>query len=216
MARKRKVGNLLALAVLVLAAETPTHPYEMATKLRDRGKDQSIKINWGSLYTVVGNLEKHGLIRATETEREGRRPERTRYTITGAGQAELQDWMEELLGSYQKEYRRFEAALAELAILPPDAVADLLGQREEAIRAEIGRLTGLLAGLGQQMPRLFLVETEYELALLRAEADWMASLRTELADGSFPGIELWQAFHGSESQRAEAIKMLQGGDPPGL
>ena len=38
------------------------HPYEMASELRERGKDQSIKIKWGSLYTVVQNLEKHGFV----------------------------------------------------------------------------------------------------------------------------------------------------------
>src|SRR5919198_2129085 len=85
VAKRRKVGNLLALAVLALVAERPMHPYEMASTLRERGKDVSIKINWGSLYTAVQNLEKHGFIDATETTRQGRRPERTVYRITDAG-----------------------------------------------------------------------------------------------------------------------------------
>lgn len=71
---RRKVDGTLALAVLVLVAEQPRHPYEIAQVLRSRGKDNSIKINYGSLYTVVRNLEKHGLIAATGVEREGRRP----------------------------------------------------------------------------------------------------------------------------------------------
>ena len=65
------------------------YPYEMAATLRHRGKDQSIKINWGSLYTVVQNLEKHGFIETVEVGREGRQPERTTYQITDAGRAEL-------------------------------------------------------------------------------------------------------------------------------
>ena len=85
MAKRRKVGNLLALSLLSLLAQKPMYPYEMAQMLRIRGKDQNFKINWGSLYTVVQNLEKYGFIEAASTEREGRQPERTTYQITGAG-----------------------------------------------------------------------------------------------------------------------------------
>src|SRR5215469_18180245 len=97
MAKRRKMGNLLALSLLSLLAQRPMYPYEMAQTLRARGKDQNFKINWGSLYTVVANLEKHGFIEATSTEREGRQPERTTYRITEAGKAELFDWLRELL-----------------------------------------------------------------------------------------------------------------------
>ena len=111
MAKRRKVGNLLALAVLTSLVERPMHPYEMASEMRERGKDQSIKINWGSLYTVVQNLEKHGLIAAAGTSRQGRHPERTIYEITPEGRDELTDWLEELLAVPEREYTRFEAAL---------------------------------------------------------------------------------------------------------
>jgi DNA-binding PadR family transcriptional regulator len=88
---RRKVSNLMALSLLSLLTERPMYPYEMASKLREYGKDQAIKINWGSLYTVVQNLEKHGFIEAVEVAREGRQPERTTYGITEAGRAELKD-----------------------------------------------------------------------------------------------------------------------------
>src|SRR5712671_3089158 len=92
VAKRRKVGNLLALALLSLLAQRPMYPYEMAQTLKARGKDNTIKINWGSLYTVVQNLEKYGFIEVDGTEREGHQPERTTYRITEAGQAELRDW----------------------------------------------------------------------------------------------------------------------------
>src|SRR5579859_2481534 len=135
VAKRRKVGNLLALSLLSLLAQQPMYPYEMAQMLRVRGKDQNFKINWGSLYTVVQNLEKHGFIEATATEREGRQPERTTYQITEAGLAELRDWLRELLGVPEREYTRFEAALGEAGVLPPDEVASLLRQRLEALEA---------------------------------------------------------------------------------
>src|SRR3954452_19793704 len=79
---KRRVSNLLALAVLACVAERPMHPYEISTTLRTRGKDQSIKVNYGSLYSVVESLAKHGLIEAQESVKDGKRPERTIYSIT--------------------------------------------------------------------------------------------------------------------------------------
>ena len=64
MPKPRRVSNILALAVLSTVYFRPMHPYEMAATMRAHGKDHDMKIKWGSLYTVVQNLEKHGFIAA--------------------------------------------------------------------------------------------------------------------------------------------------------
>ncbi len=192
---RRKISNLLALSLLNLLIERPMYPYEMAATLRQRGKDEAIKINWGSLYTVVQNLEKYGFIEAVDVAREGRQPERTTYQITGAGRAELKDWLRELIGEPKREYTRFEAALGECAVLPPNELAGLLQRRLDALDAAIAQHeTGLEAAV-TQIPRLFLIESEYHLALRRAEAEWIRELLKEFTDGSFPGIREWQHYH---------------------
>jgi DNA-binding PadR family transcriptional regulator len=195
MAKRRKVSNLLALSLLTLLTQQPMYPYEMAATLRERGKDQSIKINWGSLYTVVQNLEKYGFIEAVEVAREGRQPERTTYQITEAGRAELRDWLRELIGVPEREYSRFEAGLGEAGVLPPDEMIGLLRDRLDALTASNAGHQADLKALGAQLPRLFLVESEYYLALRRAEEDWVRGLLKELTDGSFPGIGAWRQFH---------------------
>src|SRR5215218_4779757 len=130
MGKRRKVGNLLALALLALLVPgRPMHPYQMAAILRGTGKEQDMKIKWGSLYTVVQNLEKHGLIEESGSQREGRRPERTVYAITEAGRAEVRDWLRELVAEPEPELHRFEAALSVLGVLPPDEVIELLEAR---------------------------------------------------------------------------------------
>src|SRR3712207_2304964 len=96
---RRRVSNPLALAVLACLSERPMHPYEISTTLRTRGKESSIKLNYGSLYSVVEALQKHGLITVQATTREGRRPERTVYALTPAGQDEFEDWLAELLST---------------------------------------------------------------------------------------------------------------------
>jgi DNA-binding PadR family transcriptional regulator len=207
MAARRKVGNLLALPLLTLLMERPMYPYEMAAKLRERGKDQAIKINWGSLYTIVQNLEKYGLIEAVEVAREGRQPERTTYQITEAGRAEVMDWLRELLAVPEREYTRFEAALGESAILGPDALISLLQQRLAALEAANAKYEADLAVWEAGIPRLFMIEGEFHLALRRAEADWVRALLAELADGTFPGIEAWRRFHETGEAPDELLEL---------
>ena len=209
MAKRRKVSNLLALSLLTLLMERPMYPYEMATNLRQRGKDQSTKINWGSLYTVVQNLEKHGFIEAREVAREGRQPERTTYEITDAGRAELKDWLRELLSEPEREYTRFEAALADCAVLPPSELAGLLQQRLDALDAANAKHQAGLDAWVTQIPRLFLLESEYHLALRRAEAEWVRGLLKEFTDGTFPGIKAWQHFHDTGEPPAEVLALVE-------
>jgi DNA-binding PadR family transcriptional regulator len=192
--RKRAVANPLALAVLSCLREAPMHPYEMATTMRTRGKERSIKLNYGSLYTVVGNLAKHGLIAAGEAQREGRRPERTVYHLTEAGNRELEDWMAELIATPVKEYPQFEAALSELPVLPPGHAADLLAKRVAALEQTLADERAELAGF-PWLPRLFLLEAEYHQAMLDAELAWTRSLLAEFEDGSFPDLGAWQHIH---------------------
>jgi DNA-binding PadR family transcriptional regulator len=114
-----------------------THPYEIATVLRQTGKEHDMRIKWGSFYTVVQNLEKHGFIEATGSDREGRRPERTSHAITASGRAELADWMRELLAVPEPEQSAFVAALSVVGVMPPDEVTALLGQRLGSLEASI-------------------------------------------------------------------------------
>jgi DNA-binding PadR family transcriptional regulator len=192
VAKRRKVGNLLALALLSLLSQEPMYPYEMAQTLRARGKDRSIKINWGSLYTVVQNLDKNGFIEATSTEREGRQPERTTYRITNAGKAELADWLRELLSVPEWVPTPFEAALSEAAGVGPDELMSLLGERLTALEAESSSLRAEVATWVKRMPRLFLIEAEYQLAMQLAEAGWVRRILAEMASGEVVDLDLWR------------------------
>ncbi|MET7402114.1 PadR family transcriptional regulator [Dactylosporangium sp. NPDC005572] len=195
MAKRRKVGNLLGLHVLATLFQRPMHPYEMAAEMRGRGKEQDVKIQWGSLYTVVQNLERHGFIEAAETTREGRRPERTVYQITDAGRAEAADWLRDILAVPEREYPRLKAALSVVGVLPPDEVMSLVGGRIRVLDEEIRIVTEMLEEWSHTVPRIFLIETEYSVALQRAERDWLDGLLTELKAGTLPGMAEWRHYH---------------------
>jgi len=195
MAKRRKVGNLMALALLSMLAQQPMYPYEMAQTLRARGKDRSVKINWGSLYTVVQNLEKNGFIETVSTEREGRQPERTTYRITDAGKVELSDWLRELLSIPEWTLTPFEAALSEAAGLGPDDLMSLLAQRLTALDADNEASRAELEQFARRLPRLLLIETEYQLAMRLAEATWVRKLLGEIADGVIGDLDAWRHMH---------------------
>ncbi|MEU8664771.1 PadR family transcriptional regulator [Actinoplanes philippinensis] len=195
MAKRRKVSNLLGLHILATLTVQPLHPYEIAAQLRAFGKDQDIKIQWGSLYTVVRNLEKHGFIEAAETVREGRRPERTVYRLTEAGRRETTDWLRELIGQPEQEFPRLRSALSVAGVLPPDEMIALLRQRHETLTAENEAARAALAATRREVPRLFLIEAEYAMAMREAEEAWLAGLLRELHDGSVPGLGAWRRFH---------------------
>src|ERR687885_65916 len=129
MASKRKVSNPLALAVMALLYERPMHPYEMVATMRERGKHESVRLRYSSLYSIVGALEREGLIVPLERRREGRRPERTVYALTEEGRDEFLSWLRELVREPVKEDTQFAAGLSFIPALPPAEAAALLEER---------------------------------------------------------------------------------------
>ncbi|GAA1877992.1 PadR family transcriptional regulator [Pseudonocardia ailaonensis] len=193
---RRRVSNPLALAVLSCLNERPMHPYEVSSTLRFRGKEDSIRINYGSLYSVVESLQKHGLIRARETTREGRRPERTVYEITDAGVAEFEDWLAELLSTPVREFTSLEAGLSLMPGLPPEDVAKLLAKRADRLRAELRTLdTTLAEATAVGVTDLFLVEGTFRRTMLSAELEYVGSLAEGIRTGSFAGVKVWHRMH---------------------
>jgi DNA-binding PadR family transcriptional regulator len=192
----RTRNNPLALAVLVQLWERPMHPYEISMTLRERRKEESVRLNFGSLYSVVESLERHGLIEAASTERDGNRPTRTVYRITDAGVTEAIDWLTDLVRDPVKEFPQFEAALSFLPVLAPDDALRLLRIRAETLRKNLtaGDATRE-AARAQGLPELFELEAEFEAALQRAELAFVENLATRIADGTLAGVDMWRGLH---------------------
>src|SRR4051812_23528450 len=193
---RRRVSNPLALAVLSCLNERPMHPYEISTTLRTRGKESSIKLNYGSLYSVVESLQKHGLITSRETTREGRRPERTVYEITESGVEELEDWLAELLSTPVREFTSLEAGLSLMPSLPPDEVARLLAVRAEKLRIELGALDASMAvAADAHLPDILVVEAHLRRAMLTAELEFVTSLAADIRSSALSGTAVWRRMH---------------------
>jgi DNA-binding PadR family transcriptional regulator len=208
---RRKITNPLALAVLAVLSERSMYPYEIAQTLRSRGKERSIRLNYGSLYTVVDALVRADFIEPMATNRSGRRPERTIYALTSRGAHELNGWLMDILRIPVKEYPEFEAGLSLLPVLPPDAVIAALTERESVLAGRVAHQENLIEVLiTNGLRRLYLLELEYECALLRAELAWVRVFLGQLKDGSLEDLEDWQGWH----ERAKAERDSAAGSCP--
>jgi DNA-binding PadR family transcriptional regulator len=210
MPKAGRPSNPLALAVLALLFERPMHPYEMAATLKERHKEESIKLRYGSLYTVIDALVKRHDVVAGATSREGNRPERTVYELTPSGLDELRDWMRDLLRHPGKEFTQFEAGLSLLPVLPPEEAVSLLRDRALHLSGKVWQMEGQLAELAQheigamtrqdlpeplarqKFPPLFVVESEFRLAMVRAELTFVNELVRRITEEGWGPVDVWR------------------------
>jgi DNA-binding PadR family transcriptional regulator len=230
LAMKPRPGNPLALAVLALLFERPMHPYEMAATLKQRHKHESIKLRYGTLYTVIELLMARGLIEAKETSRDGKRPERTVYALTASGLDELRDWMRELMREPVKEFPQFEAALCLMPVLPPEEAVQLLRDRAVQLAGKVAQMEAELAHIagqelsavagpeeklpaelvGLKFPPIFVVESEYRLALIKAELAFVNELIRRITEEGWGPVGLWRDIQ-AKSERQHVSPSNEGG-----
>lgn len=192
----------LALLILELLTERAMHPYEMQQLIRERHADQVVKVRAGSLYHTVERLHRAGLIDAVETGREGRRPERTVYEITESGRDQFHANLRELVRTPEAEYPLFGVAMEMLGALPAAEAKDLLRRRTVALEARLAAGEQTLATLAKDgLPRIHTIETEYLLAMCRAELTWVRRLIDEIGTDDLPWAAMLPPKRSDEGNR---------------
>jgi DNA-binding PadR family transcriptional regulator len=185
--------SALAVVLLVLLAEEPMHAYRMQRLIKERNKEQIVNIaQRNSVYQTLDRLLRAGLIEVRATTREENRPERTVYQITDEGRRTLRTWLRTMLSTPAREFPEFPVALASLPMLPPQEVAGLLEQRATALEDGLAQLdAGAETATRIGLPRLFVVEDEYQRAIIAAELHWVRSLLDDLREGRLDWDEEW-------------------------
>lgn len=204
-------SNPLALAMLSCLSERPMHPYQISATLKQRQKETSVRLNYGSLYSVVGSLLKRGLIVEEGVSQDGNLPQRTVYKITPEGEDELVDWMRDLIRVPVKEYPAIEAGLAFLRpVLAPDEAAELLRERLDRLSSSIEKEESRLAQIDDTgLARLFGIEAEFAIAMLRAERDFLADLAESIDSKQIEGYSLWARVHELRQQGVSHTEMTE-------
>jgi DNA-binding PadR family transcriptional regulator len=180
----------LAVAALALLAEGPTHPYEMYQTLLQRSEDRLVKVRPGSLYHTVDRLERQQLVRATGTEREGNRPERTNYEITDEGTNALGGRVAEIIGTPVNEYPEFPLGLGEAHNLPVETVVALLRKRVDLLRADIVVLDQAIQSIrAKGLPAKYWIDVRYLRTMAQADVAALDELIDDLDSGAISWVE---------------------------
>lgn len=202
----------LALAVLAVLCSEPLHPYGMQQLLKAWGKEYVVNLGQrATLYKVIERLNREGLVRVREVLRDGLRPERVVYEITDEGRQVGADWIRAMVGSPSREYPEFPAGVSFVMLLGPEDALRQLERRRQDLEAELARLAQGLAAAG--VPRVALLDSEYQRAVAEAELRWVVSVVEDLRAGRLTWSEeqLRAVAHADDPTRDEP----QAGPLPG-
>lgn len=174
--------DVVAMTVLALLLTGPKHTYEMHRMMIDTHKDFVTGLP-RSMYHAVEKLQRDSLIDAVETRRDGPRPERTVYALTDSGRASLRDRVEKLLRTPDTDSTLFVAALSFVGCVPVPQARAALAERAAQLGVAVESEANALAEVGRSVPRLLLVELEYQLSKDRAEKTWVDGIIADLDSG---------------------------------
>ncbi|WP_055108656.1 PadR family transcriptional regulator [Paenibacillus ihumii] len=199
----------VALAVLCFLIEEPMHPYRMQQLIKEREKDEVINVRHRtSIYQTIDRLHRDKAIAVQGKKKNEGRPDLIVYEITDLGRSAAYSWIREMISIPAQEFLEFPAAVSFLALLTPEEVALLLKQRVNALENTLARLEDQFQkGAVLSLPRLFLLETEFQRAVLEAEIAWIQSV---IAD-----IEANRLTWSMEELREKARDMDHGLDGKG-
>lgn len=175
----------LALAVLGLLHAAPLHPYAMQRLIKLWGKDSVVNVGQrANLYKTIRRLNEAGLIAVRQTERDHQYPERTIYELTEEGARQARAWLADMLATTRNEFPQFPAALSFAMLLPPDEFRAALEHRATTLRQNLAGNEQTLESLRGALPRVTLLDDEYQRAVTKAELTWIDGVLDDLHTGA--------------------------------
>jgi DNA-binding PadR family transcriptional regulator len=190
---KSAADKLTPLGVMVLALlrEGDMHPYEMLRLMRLRHHDRLLTLTNGTFYHTVSRLERQGLLAEVRVDRDGKRPERTTYTMTDAGQRAVAEWVRSELPRIDRP-TEFRVAISESHNIDREEVFALLSERRAALTGEQRLFAeGVARARERGVPEQYLIQTGRQAQLLDADLAWLDDFLLALEECRFPwGIDV--------------------------
>jgi DNA-binding PadR family transcriptional regulator len=202
----------LALAVLSLLEVGPLHPYGIQRLIKQWGKDKVVNVgNRANLYKTIKRLHEAGLIAVLQTERDQQYPERTVYELTEDGRNRSREWLVEMLSTPRNEFPEFPAALSFAMVLGPEETIAALERRAELLAEDVATHQRDLETHSGSLPRVALLDDEYQVAVASAELTWIRGVIDDLRSGLLSwGDELATAARSSLAEAGVTTEDLDG------
>ena len=206
-------ASSLALAVLSLLEVGPLHPYGIQRLIKQWGKDKVVNVgNRANLYKTIKRLHDAGLIAVRLTERDQQYPERTVYELTEEGRQRAREWLAQMLSTPRNEFPDFPAALSFAMLLGPDEMVAVLERRADLLEVDVATHHRDLELHAGSLPRVTLLDDEYQIAVATAELTWIRGVIDDLRSGLLTwGDELAEAADSSLIEAGVTREELGGG-----
>ena len=166
----------------------PVHGYFLRRELMTWHVDEWARIQPGSIYNALRTLEVDGYIQENGTETEGRRPARTTYRITPAGEVELHRMLRDNLWNVEAFDTQSIMTIASFMFVlsRPEVIAGLehrLIKIDAIITSNGFNVQDTLQS--ETTPRYVREIFDLSTARLTAEKQWTDALLTRLRDGEY-------------------------------
>lgn len=170
-ARDTKLGDLTdaELLLLGLVAEMPRHGYELDQEIERRGMREWTQIGFSSIYFVLGQLEKKGLVSAKKSA--GAKARKT-FNLTAAGRRALVSGTVAALSSYRPTYSSVLLGMIHWPVLEREQALVALETRREAVESELSHVEEIRLET-QPLPDFVDLLFDYSTGQLKAEVKWI-------------------------------------------
>lgn len=182
------------LTILSLIAEGPRYGHEVQRVIDERGLREWVTVGFSSVHYILNKLEKQNLLRS-ELRSIGRTPGRKIYAITDAGRGVLQTAVIDLLRQPRSLGAGFELGLANLFVLKPRQVYQVLmnhrselSERLAAVRASWQRQQQTDERVAEHIKALF----THSIAVMHADLTWLDEFLADWA-ARYPAVKRAEA-----------------------
>lgn len=179
------------LTILSLLAQGPRYGHEIQRIIDDRGLRDWLAIGFSSVYYILNKFERQKMV-TSELRPEGSGPPRKLYRLSEAGRGILQTAISDLLRAPRSLGTGFELGLANLYVLRPAQVYQVLSHHREDLIDQLQAVKELW----QHHQQAADIDTRHDLRALythsiaRMEADlqWLSSFLEDWRN-RYPGVE---------------------------
>lgn len=173
----------MKLVILGLLMEANRHTYEIRQTMKERGMNNYMKLQDGSLYYAMDQLHKDGLVEAHEVVRDTNRPEKTIYQITAAGKLKFQELLVEQLHEEIRHYHPLYVALPFSVHGDQAKIADILENKILAQKMIMNKMKSLYEEHISIVPRVVLQMMVGTYKRAFSELKWLEQLQKDAREG---------------------------------
>ncbi|MDQ0886015.1 DNA-binding PadR family transcriptional regulator [Paenibacillus sp. V4I9] len=173
----------MKLVILGLLMEANRHTYEIRQTMKERGMNNYMKLQDGSLYYAMDQLHKDGLVEAHEVVRDTNRPEKTIYQITAAGKLKFQELLVDQLHEEIKHYHPLYVALPFSVHGDQAKIADILENKILAQKMIMNKMKSLYEEHISIVPRVVLQMLIGTYKRAFSELKWLEQLQKDAREG---------------------------------